>query len=74
MNRKMASEDHISSTSTLVMHNLLKGRTPITSFLGLETHLNFFYVQFKLFFLVTFVLGWIKYVFFSSWKLVTNLN
>lgn len=45
MNRKVASEDHIFSTSNLVMHNLPKGRAQVhllTAFLGLETQLNFF--------------------------------
>lgn len=57
---RWASENHIFSTSTLVMHNLLKGRTQtylLTTFLGLETQLNFFYIRFKLPFLVTFILG-----------------
>lgn len=77
MTRKVAPEDHIFSTSTLVRHNLPKGRTQahlLTAFLGLESQLNFFYVRFKLSFLVTFILGWVKYGLFSSWKLVTNLN
>lgn len=75
--RKMASEGHVFSTSNLVRHNLPKSRTQahlFTVFLGLETQLNFVYIRFKLPFLVTFILGWVKYGFFSWWKLVTNLN